>query len=78
MYRHIICTVDDEEIFYKQCNALEKHIPNLVKVDLLQDVDGTLIQEYKLKDKTIIVKNDCYIGVVSIETEVDIEPYFNK
>ena len=78
MYDYNICTVDDEEIFYKQCKALEKHIPNLVKVDLLQDVDGTLIQEYKLRDKTIIVKNDCYVGAVYIQSEIDIEPYFNK
>ncbi len=42
MFHYTICTLPDEEIFMKQCYAFEKHIPNIVKEQLLEDVDCSL------------------------------------
>lgn len=77
MYEYNICNEADEEIFNKQCKALEKHIPNLVKSDLLIDIDGSKTQLYSLNSKEIIVHNSIYIGAVFVESEIDIRKYFN-
>lgn len=78
MFHYNICTEPDEEIFKKQCIALEKHIPNLVRVDLLEDVDGSKIQIYKLGDKEIIVYNEYTIGEVYVDSEIELEPFFTN
>ena len=41
MYNYTICDQPDSKLFEKQCLALEKHIPNLMKEDLMEDVDGS-------------------------------------
>lgn len=78
MYRYIICTAPDEDIFYRQCKALEKQFPEMKKEELLEDVDCTLIQDYLHPSGEITVKNDHYIGVVSVDSEFDLRPYFKK
>lgn len=77
MFQYNICTEPDREIFIKQCQALEKHIPNLIKGNLLDDADGSEFQIYKLNGKKIVVHNSNYIGAVFIESEIDIDKYFN-
>ena len=57
MYHYSICTIADEVIFQKQCRALETHLPHLVKDELLEDVDGSLMQRYWLDGKMIRVYN---------------------
>ena len=75
-YEYEICNDCDEEIFRKQCLALEKHIPGLEKGRFLTDVDGTLIQLYFLDGKKIRVTNDCTIGSVSVESEIELKRFF--
>ncbi|GLC88693.1 hypothetical protein [Lysinibacillus piscis] len=77
MFEYNICNQPDEEIFVKQCSALEKHLPELRKKDLLTDVDNSKIQSYNLKGSIIKVYNDYVIGAVYIKSEIDIEPFFN-
>lgn len=76
MYHYSICNVADEVIFQKQCRALETHLPYLVKDELLEDVDGSLMQRYWLDGKMIRVYNSNDIRSVYIESEVELEPYF--
>jgi len=78
MFEYLICNNPNEEIFYKQCAALEKHIPGLKKEESLQDVDNSLIQVYWFKNKKIKVLNDFYLNMVHIESEIDIESFFVK
>lgn len=77
MFEYNICTQADDEIFEKQCAALEKHIPGLVKRDLLTDVDNSKIQHYELNGFPVRVHNDYYVGAVYVKSEIDLEPYFN-
>ena len=77
-YDYNICTEADRDIFIKQCEALEKHIPNLVKDKLLEDVDGSETQIYFLDGKEIAVHNSYYIGAIYIKSEVELEHFFNK
>lgn len=60
MYHYSICTIADNVIFQKQCRALETHLPHLVKDELLEDVDGSLMQRY----------------CPYIDSEVELESYF--
>lgn len=75
-YSYNICNQPDDELFYKQCAALEKYIPGLTKEILLNDVDGSLIQIYYHEKGEMIVFNDYYIGALYIDSDFDIDPYF--
>lgn len=77
MFEYTICNQADENIFHKQCSALEKNIPNLIKTDILEDVDGSLTQLYSLGDKRVSVHNSKYIDAVYVESDIDLRPFFN-
>ncbi len=75
-YSYAICDQADDEIFRKQCIALENHIPNLIKERLLEDVDGSLYQEYHHEKGELIVCSEIPVGAVYIDSDFDINPYF--
>ena len=77
MFEYEICNVFDEDLFKKQCEALEKYIPQIKKTDYLEDVDGSQIQLFSVSSKSEIkVINDVCFGI-SIESEIDLKPFFN-
>lgn len=76
MFHYNICTETDKDIFVKQCEALEKHIPNLSKGELLEDVDGSKTQFYSIGEKNLSVHNSFYVGAVYIDSDVELESYF--
>jgi hypothetical protein len=76
MYEYGIVNQANEEIFYKQCKALEKHIPGLIKGKEYIAVDSSIIQEYSLNGKAIAVMNDRCVNDVHIQSEVDITQFF--
>ncbi|EFM10162.1 hypothetical protein PaecuDRAFT_3121 [Paenibacillus curdlanolyticus YK9] len=76
MFEYNICTKADDEIFNRQCLALEKHIPGLIKRDLLVDVDDSQTQHYELEGGAVTVHNDRYVDAVYVKAETDIEKYF--
>ena len=75
-YSYTICKQPNEDVFYKQCAALVKYIPGLEPERLLQDVDGTLIQMYHHKRGEIKVVNDLDIWCLYVDSDFDLEPYF--
>ena len=58
--------------------CIGKNIPDLKKEELLEDVDGSQWQFYVLGNGEIVVKNDCCINELYIESDVDLLPYFNR
>ena len=66
----------DEELFQKQCVALEKKIPALQKEPLLEDVDGSRFQSYQHAKGRINVCNDYCLGDLYVESDFDLLPYF--
>ncbi len=76
MYHYSICTEPDHRIFKKQCEAIEKYIPNIRKADLLEDVDGSVTQIYLLEKKRITVHNSYYIGAVYVDSEIELTHFF--
>ena len=78
MYSYTICNQPDSKLFEKQCHALEKHIPDLSKGDLLEDVDGSQIQVYAKDGAKILVHNSEYVGVLYIESEIELKQFFKE
>lgn len=75
-FEYTICTQADGILFKRQCAALEKHIPNLKREQLLEDVDGTLIQLYHHERGEVVVCNDCDLNCLYVESDFDLETYF--
>ena len=72
-YHFCVCTKPIEKIFKKQCEELEKHLPSLVKYDLIIDVDGSKIQRYTLNEAEIVVINSYYLDEVAVDSDIDIK-----
>lgn len=77
MFEYSICNKADNDIFAKQCSALENRIPNLIKEKLLNDVDGSRTQIYSLNGKKVSVHNSYYIDAVYVQSEIELQQYFN-
>ena len=75
-YHYSICTNQNDELFVKQCEAIEKHIPKLTKDELFEDIDGSSYQIYHHANGDIEVSNDYYVGALYVESDFDLLPYF--
>ena len=78
MFEYNICNQADEALFYKQCAAIEKSVPFLKKENLLEDVDGTLVQKYSSQSGAVVVRNDVQIDALYVQSEFDLLPYFPR
>ena len=67
MFEYWICDAADDDIFQKQCEAIEKNVASLKKGKQLEDVDGSLIQRYEYFGKEILVYNDHFMDEVYIK-----------
>ena len=76
-FEYIICKQPDNELFKKQCLAFERKFPSLRKENVLEDVDGSLYQEYHHKSGDFVVVNDYVSGCLYVESEFDLLPYFS-
>ena len=76
MHQYTICNQPDEEIFHRQCAALEKRIPRLKLVQELRDVDGSLTRIYGKDGTRVKIKNDFYVGGVFIDSDIELEQFF--
>lgn len=78
MFEYSICSQADEDVFKRQCSALEKKFSkSLVKDNFLTDVDGSKIQTYTLNGKKVKVVMSNYENEVYISSEIDLKEYFN-
>lgn len=77
MFEYSICNLPDEEIFKKQCAALEKNVPGITKIYVLDDIDGSTSAFYRKDGKKITIRNSYYIGAVFIESEIELSQFFD-
>ena len=75
MYKYVIHPQVNKELFYKQCERLEKKMSGIVKKRLLEDADGALIQIYLHPLGRIMVKNDELTGALYVQSDIDLEPF---
>lgn len=78
MFNYTICNEPDAVLFGRQCKALENNISEIVKRDLLHDVDDSLTQIYEKDGARIVVHNSQYIGALFIESEIELTQFFKK
>lgn len=78
MFEYNVCNQADEDLFYKQCTAIEKAVPSLRKESLLEDVDGTLVQKYRSPSGWVTVRNDVQTDALYVQSEFDLLPYFSR
>ena len=76
MFDYTICKAPDSDIFLRQCKALEKNIPDLKKIEILIDIDGSQIVVYFKDGKKVTVHNSYYVGAVYIQSEFDLTTFF--
>lgn len=73
MYSYTIAKEVDDVAFKKTCKAIETSGLNFVKSNLLEDVDGTLIQVYKMDGKEIKVMNDYEIDAMYVDSDISLD-----
>jgi hypothetical protein len=79
-YEHYycICEVPDDDLFRRQCKALETYIAGLEPEPVLKDVDDSSFQIYHHPRGQIKVSNSYYLGELCVESDFDLLPYFEK
>lgn len=78
LYHYSISNQHDDFLFKRQCDAIERHIPGLIKERVLEDVDGSSYQHYRHESGEIRVSNDCYVGALYVDADFDLLPYFER
>lgn len=78
MLHYVICNQCDEEIFEKQCKALERAIPGIIKKELLHDVDDSKTQVYHVNQDKVYVHNSAYLNEVYVESDIDLLQFFKN
>ena len=67
---------NSQEVFKNTCTKIENNYPDIVKENLLTDVDGTTIQIYHIGRKKIAVYDDYEVGAVYVRSDVNLESVF--
>lgn len=75
-FRYDICNEADTDIYHRQCVAIEKNIPGLLKHTQLEDVDGSLLQQYSSPSGDVVVCCDEDIDEVNVYSDYDLSPFF--
>lgn len=76
-YKHIytICTVADQNIYDRQCKAIENRL-NIKPSEKLTDVDGSDIRIYYYNGKKIKIINDITENGVYVYSEIELRQFF--
>ena len=77
-YTYMISFEPNENLFKEMCTRIEK-VNRIKKGELLEDVDGSLYQEYHCDDGNFEVCNDCYFdNEVRIDSDFELEKYLGN
>lgn len=77
-YDYTICPNNSQEFFVNTCRKIENYYPDIVKEDLLTDVDGTTIQKYHIGRNEIVVYDDYEVGAVYVHSDINLESVFRE
>ena len=77
-HEYLIYGVASKKIFDKQCQALEKHIPELQKGKHLVDVDSSEWQHYTLGKEKIVVSTEKQVNGVFVQASFDLAKYMEN
>ncbi|MCI6771810.1 MAG: hypothetical protein PUF31_06510 [Oscillospiraceae bacterium] len=71
MFSYTTSLKADNSEFKRVCSEVEK-INGIRKHEPIVDVDGSVIQEYTINSKRIIVQNDYEVDAVYIDSDIDL------
>ena len=71
-YETTIWRDNNPEKFHEACARIEQTYPHAQKEDLLIDVDGSLIQVYRIEGKKAVIYDDYDVGGVFALSEIDL------
>ena len=78
-FTYIISWQPDTELFQKTCALIERHFHNIKKTAILQDVDGSLIREYRHEKGNILVGSIFgFDDDVHVDSDFDLDEYFTE
>ena len=69
MYSYTISKSANAEVFRETCNLIEQHYPQIKKDPLLEDVDGSLVQIYRIEEGQIRVESDFQVDAVYADSD---------
>lgn len=72
MFEYDVCNQTDKQLFEKCLNKL-KNIIGMNFIDVLEDVDGSLIGRFIFDGKTVTLRNDENVDALYIRSETDLE-----
>ena len=75
-YHYTVSTCADEELFFRQCNSIERHVPRVELRLKLHDVDCTRVRFYWHPLGEIVVRNDRQVDALWVESDFDLLPFF--
>lgn len=73
MCEYNVSTKADNEKFKLICRRIENLVDNAIPEPLLEDVDGTQIQIYKIGSGKIKVYNDYEVDAVYIDSDAQLD-----
>jgi hypothetical protein len=73
LFGYTVALEPNKAVFYMICGLIEKKCANLQKEQMLEDVDGSLIQVFNSDGYMIRVDNDHEVGCVSVESEIPLD-----
>ena len=73
MFSYNISTEASEKDFKKACEKIENEFAHIKKENILEDVDGSLIQIYTTPNGKIKVFNDYEVDAVYIDSDVELK-----
>ena len=77
MFSYTISKNANKKEFENACLKLEKAIKIIKKVELIEDVDGSMVQIYEVNDSRIKVVDDYEVDAVYIDSEIDLKDIFS-
>ena len=73
MFSYNISAEANEKDFKKACEKIENEFANIEKENILEDVDGSLIQIYTTPNGKIKVFNDYEVDAVYVDSDEEIK-----
>lgn len=72
MFGYTVSMTANEKTFQKICDIIENELSPITKGNYLVDVDGSLIQNYRVGCNKIIIHNDYDIDAVYVDSDIDL------
>ena len=75
MFSYNVSTKANRKDFEKACKKIENELAHIEKEDVLEDLDGSLIQIYATSNGKIKVFNDYEVDAVYVDSDIELKSF---